>query len=165
MMLAPSRDVQAGLVTNSLVMTPRPQRLASSPRAAWAAVHGVFTDIDDTLTQGGVIEPAALDALFALRARGVPVVAITGRPVGWSEPFARDWPVAAIVPESGAVALIRDGELMRTEYVQDDAIRSRNAQRLAPRWLATAPGASPTWPSITASSRTSTTPTSSALSR
>jgi hydroxymethylpyrimidine pyrophosphatase-like HAD family hydrolase len=33
------------------------------------------------------------------------VVAITGRPVGWSEPFALTWPVDAIVAENGAVAL------------------------------------------------------------
>jgi HAD superfamily hydrolase (TIGR01484 family) len=32
-------------------------------------------------------------------------VAITGRPVGWSEPFALTWPVDAIVAENGAVAL------------------------------------------------------------
>ena len=38
----------------------------------------------------------------------LPVIAITGRPLGWSEPFARAWPVAAIVPENGALALIRE---------------------------------------------------------
>jgi HAD superfamily hydrolase (TIGR01484 family) len=74
----------------------------------------------------------------------VPVLAITGRPLGWSEPFARDWPVAAIVPENGALALIRDGNAVRTEYAQDDATRRRNAARLlevAARVLAEVPGA------------------------
>ena len=131
-------------MTHSLAMTLRPQRLSSSPRAAWAAVHGVFTDIDDTLTKDGAIEPAAQGALLALQAHGVPVIAITGRPVGWSEPFARTWPVAAIVPENGAVALIRDGDRVLTEYAQDETTRTRNAQRLrevAARVLREVPGA------------------------
>jgi HAD superfamily hydrolase (TIGR01484 family) len=146
MMPASSRDVQAArvLMTHSPAMTPRPQRLSSSPRAAWAAVQGVFTDIDDTLTNDGAIEPVALASLVALQAAGVPVVAITGRPVGWSEGFARTWPLAAIVPENGAVALIRDGDRVLTEYAQDAATREHNARRLrdvAARVLAEVPGA------------------------
>ena len=146
MMPASRRDAQAArkLVTHSPAMTLRPQRLSSSPRAAWAAVHGVFTDIDDTLTKDGALEPVALKALLALQAHGVPVVAITGRPVGWSELFARAWPLAAIVPENGAVALIRDGEHVVTEYAQDEPTRTRNAQRLrevAARVLAEVPAA------------------------
>ncbi len=102
-----------------------------------AGVAGVMTDIDDTLTRDGAIEPAALDALARLQAAGVPVVAITGRPMGWSEGFAREWPLAAIVAENGAVALIPErgpaGALggMRVEYVQDEATRRANAVRLA----------------------------------
>ena len=46
-------------------------------------------------------------ALQRLAAAGVPVIAITGRPAGWSEPFARAWPLAAIVAENGAVMLRR----------------------------------------------------------
>jgi hydroxymethylpyrimidine pyrophosphatase-like HAD family hydrolase len=36
------------------------------------------------------------------------VIAITGRPVGWSEPFAAVWPVDAIVAENGSVALFSE---------------------------------------------------------
>lgn len=121
-------------------MTSRPWAEA----ALTLGVAGVFTDIDDTLTRDGAIEPAALDALHALHAAGVPVIAITGRPLGWSEPFARAWPVAAIVPENGAVALIREGDGLVTEYAQDAATRERNARRLrevAARVLAEVPGA------------------------
>ena len=121
-------------------MRPRPWAEATLPRD----VAGVFTDIDDTLTKGGAVEPAALSALHALHAAGVPVVAITGRPLGWSQSFAREWPVAAIAPENGAVALIRDGDAVLTEYAQDEAIRTRNAPRLrevAARVLRDVPGA------------------------
>jgi HAD superfamily hydrolase (TIGR01484 family) len=102
--------------------------LAEWPLAARRAVRGVFTDIDDTLTTEGAITDDALQALAALRDLGVIVVPITGRPMGWSQPFARDWPVAAIVPENGAMALLPDG---RTLYMQDEATRRRNAARLA----------------------------------
>jgi hypothetical protein len=118
-----------------------------APRAALEVVAGVFTDIDDTLTKGGAIEPAALRALHDLHAASVPVVAITGRPLGWSAPLAQAWPVAAIVAENGAVALVREGgsgERVVTEYVQDAATRARNAQRLAAvaaRVLREVPGA------------------------
>ena len=70
-------------------------------------IIGVFTDIDDTLTTHGAITPDAQHALAQLKAAGLHVVPITGRPVGWSEPFALDWPVDALVAENGAVALVR----------------------------------------------------------
>ena len=110
--------------------TPRPQPLGELTPARLAAVCGVFTDIDDTLTSDGRLEPAARQALDALHAAGMPVIAITGRPMGWSLPFAQIWPVAAIVAENGAVAMLRNGDALRTEYAQDEATRVRNAERL-----------------------------------
>ena len=91
----------------SAVAAPRLQPLAQAPRALLAALHGVLTDIDDTLTRDGAIEPVALAALHALAAAGVPVLAITGRPAGWCEHFVQQWPVAAIVAENGGVLLQR----------------------------------------------------------
>lgn len=110
-----------------------------------ARIHGVLTDIDDTLTTGGAITPDALDALHALRAAGLPVFAITGRPAGWSEPFAQAWPVNAIVAENGAVALWRgaDGTLQKA-YLQDSDTRRQNwaqLQAVAQRVLAELPHA------------------------
>ncbi|NRF65956.1 HAD-IIB family hydrolase [Aquincola sp. S2] len=105
--------------------------LAHVDEDALRAVHGVLTDVDDTLTRDGAIEPAALAALQALRAAGVPVIAITGRPAGWSEPFALAWPVAAIVAENGGVMLRRDGDRLRRDFTIDAATRERHAQRLA----------------------------------
>ncbi|HYF44492.1 MAG TPA: HAD hydrolase family protein, partial [Ramlibacter sp.] len=83
-------------------------------------VRGLFTDIDDTLTTEGAITQDALDALGSLRAAGLHVIPITGRPVGWSEPFAVQWPVDAIVAENGAVALVRDGQGGFNKLYQQD---------------------------------------------
>jgi len=92
---------------------------------------GVFTDIDDTLTTEGAITPDALQALANLKAAGLHVIPITGRPVGWSEPFAQRWPVDAIVAENGAVALVHaDGQALAKLYQQDATTRSANFTRM-----------------------------------
>ena len=92
---------------------------------------GVFTDIDDTLTTDGAITPDALQALADLKAAGLCVVPITGRPVGWSEPFAAQWPVDAIVAENGAVALLLPhGQPLHKLYQQDAATRVANFERM-----------------------------------
>lgn len=110
---------------------PRPRPLAQCPRGVLADVAGLMTDIDDTLTSEGAIEPAALQALQDLKAAGLPVIAITGRPHGWSLPFAAQWPLSALVAENGAVALIPDGRGgVATEFAQDEATRAANARRL-----------------------------------
>jgi hypothetical protein len=129
-------------------------KLAHWPAQARRRIIGVFTDIDDTLTTAGAITPDALAALAALKAAGLHVIAITGRPVGWSEPFARDWPVDAIVAENGAVALFlnkkglqppynRNKQLSK-RYQQDTTTRAANyarMQQIAARVLRDVPGA------------------------
>jgi HAD superfamily hydrolase (TIGR01484 family) len=75
----------------------------------------------------------------------MPVIAITGRPVGWSEPFARRWPIDAIVAENGAVALFQQEGRLVVEFAQDESTRQRNALRLkqaTERVLEEVPGAS-----------------------
>jgi HAD superfamily hydrolase (TIGR01484 family) len=108
----------------------RPLPLADLPVARARGVRGILTDIDDTLTESGRLDPRAARALEALHDARLPVIAITGRPQGWSEPFARDWPVAAIVAENGAVALFRGHGDLVIEYAQDAATRAANAPRL-----------------------------------
>ena len=123
---------------------PPMQPLSAWPRADRGRVRGVFTDIDDTLTTDGAITPDALGALGALREAGFMVIPVTGRPVGWSEPFAARWPVDAIVAENGAVALVPEGAGLRKAYQQDAATRAANFERMqqvAARILAEVPGA------------------------
>jgi hypothetical protein len=103
-----------------------------------------MTDIDDTLTREGAIEAEALQALWQLQAAGVPVVAITGRPLGWSQALAVHWPLNAVVAENGAVALVHQNGRWLTEFVQDLNTRQLNQQRLqavAARILLEVPGA------------------------
>ncbi|MDB5871410.1 MAG: hypothetical protein JWQ07_852 [Ramlibacter sp.] len=111
-----------------------------------AGIVGVFTDIDDTLTTEGAVTGDVLEALQSLRYAGIHVIPITGRPVGWSEPFALQWPVDAIVAENGAVALVRKEatQALRKIYQQDEELRAANfgrMQRVAHRIVADVPGA------------------------
>jgi len=105
------------------------------------AIEGIFTDIDDTLTTEGEITADALDALARLHAAGIPVVPITGRPVGWSEPFARAWPVKAIVAENGAVAVLPDGRKIYQQSSLERAANFTRMQAVAARVLRDVPGA------------------------
>lgn len=141
-----------------------PLRTSLSPLSDWPpesghGLVGVLTDIDDTLTTEGAITPDALEALAALRVAGLHVIAITGRPAGWSEPFAASWPVDAIVAETGAVALLRAPEnsdqiglqanpekrqQLSKWYLQDATTRSANfarMQQVARQILEEVPGA------------------------
>ena len=116
---------------------------ADAPQGDLRGVCGVLTDIDDTLTTDGAITADAFGALQLLRNARLHVIAITGRPMGWSEPFARDWPVDAIVAENGAVALFRQADGLAVEYAQDQTTRAANARRLkevASRVLRDVPG-------------------------
>jgi HAD superfamily hydrolase (TIGR01484 family) len=104
-------------------------------------IDGVFTDIDDTLTTEGAITPDALDALAQLHRAGIHVVPITGRPVGWSEPFARSWAVDAIVAENGAVAVLPDGRKIYQQPAAERAANFTRMQQVAQRILREVPGA------------------------
>ena len=119
------------------------QPLALWPGPTRQRIFGVLTDIDDTLTTDGAITPEALAALADLKAAGLHVIAITGRPVGWSEPFAASWPVDSIVAENGAVALLPKNidknslqrfpvkrEQLPKIYQQDAAARAANYARM-----------------------------------
>lgn len=123
------------------------------PAAERAAIVGVLTDIDDTLTTEHRVTGEALHALAALRAAGLSVIPITGRPVGWSEPFALEWPVNGIVAENGAVALsqgARPGELVK-RYVQDEVLRAGNYRRMqevVQHIVRAVPGAQPSRDSV-----------------
>lgn len=64
----------------------------------------VLMDIDDTLTRDGKLYPEPFSALWALKKAGLFVIPVTGRPAGWCDCIARQWPVDGVVGENGALA-------------------------------------------------------------
>lgn len=90
----------------------------------------VFTDIDDTLTESGRLVPEAFLALWQLSKKGIHVVPVTGRPAGWCEMIARQWPVSGVVGENGGFYFrMTDGQMKR-HYFFDAFARNDNQRRL-----------------------------------
>lgn len=97
------------------------------------AITCLLTDIDDTITEGGLLPAASLDAIERLAKAGLAVVPVTGRPAGWCDHIARMWPVRAVVGENGAFYFSYDRKrrTMRQRFVKDEQERKRDRERLA----------------------------------
>ena len=109
------------------------QPLADMPDSVRRAIHGVLTDIDDTLSTRGRVGAQAYAAMERLRGARRLVVAVTGRPAGWCDHIARMWPVDAVVGENGALYMIYDdaAKKLRSHYAQGDGKRRRDRSRLS----------------------------------
>jgi hypothetical protein len=121
------------------------QSMEEIPPALCAQLAGVVFDVDDTLTDGGQLGQAAYAALWALSRAGLQLAAVTGRPLGWCDVFARQWPVAVAVGENGGgwVYRTRGGGGVGEGYFDGEAERAEQRLRLAAlerEALATIPG-------------------------
>jgi len=94
-------------------------------------VRGVVFDGDDTLTREGILERVAYDALWRLRDAGFHLAAVTGRPLGWAELFARLWPVDLAIGENGAGWFWRTDDGLARGFFEDEATRSEQGALLA----------------------------------
>jgi hypothetical protein len=113
-------------------LTPPMAPLADCPREILAAVVGVLTDIDETVSSHGRLTAEAYGALAALKEAGLRVIPVTGRPAGWCDHIARFWPVDAVVGENGAFWMWHDPKQgkLRTRFVQGEAERAEGRRRL-----------------------------------
>jgi HAD superfamily hydrolase (TIGR01484 family) len=95
-------------------------------------VRAVLTDIDDTLTDGGRLHATTYAALEALHRAGIAVVPVTGRPAGWCDLIARQWPVDGVVGENGAFWFRYHDAARRMvrRYLRPDGTWQRDRERL-----------------------------------
>ncbi len=103
---------------------------ALSAEAA-TSLAGLVFDLDDTLLDHGALGEQAYRALFRLRESGLRLIACTGRPAGWAEIVARQWPVDAAVAENGAISFVREGGRVRRLDTCDPEERERRRARLS----------------------------------
>ncbi len=68
----------------------------------------IISDVDDTITSGGKLYPEVLSAMYRVKSKGVSIILLTGGSAGWSDGYIRQWPIDAVVAESGAVFLCHD---------------------------------------------------------
>ncbi len=95
-------------------------------------VRAVLTDIDDTLTDDGRLPLVAYAAMARLKDAGFALVPVTGRPAGWCDLIARQWPVDGVVGENGAF-YFRYDQTTRTmvrRYAKPDDVRARDREAL-----------------------------------
>src|SRR5712675_2035893 len=119
-------------VKKCLIMTSLMSPLADCPRETLAAVEGVLTDIDETVSTHSRLTGEAYGAMEALKKAGFRVIPVTGRPAGWCDHIARFWPVDAVVGENGAFWMWHDDKerRLRTRFVQSEAERADGRRRL-----------------------------------
>lgn len=79
----------------------------------------VFSDLDDTLTEEGSIQPETYEAIYKLKNAGLFFVLVSGRPAGWADALMRLWPLDAMVFENGAGLMIRSGKKIETFCLAD----------------------------------------------
>jgi HAD superfamily hydrolase (TIGR01484 family) len=103
--------------------------LADAPPQLWRGLKAVLTDIDDTLTLHGRLPPAAFAALDRLRRSGLRVIPITGRPAGWCDMIARQWPVDGVVGENGAFYFRYDDTAKSMIRIYAQPVEERRANR------------------------------------
>lgn len=109
-------------------------------------IRFVLTDVDDTLTENGVLAARTVDALERLRRAGFTVVAVTAAPAGWCDGIARMWPIDGVVAENGGLYFHkpRSARNLELRFWHDEAERRANERRLAElaaRVAAVVPGA------------------------
>lgn len=113
-----------------------------SPELA-RSVRFVLFDIDDTITEEGRLLRESYDALWALSEAGVAAIPVTGRPAGWCDLIARQWPVAGVVGENGAFAFYMNDDRLERLYhpaaPEPESVRGR-LSALGAEALATFPG-------------------------
>ena len=82
-----------------------------------AGIRYILMDIDDTLTREGKLLAASYSALWGLKEAGFKVIPVTGRPAGWCDLIAREWPVDGVIGENGALAFWEEaGSVLKADY-------------------------------------------------
>jgi HAD superfamily hydrolase (TIGR01484 family) len=120
---------------------PRP--IGELSRNDAAGIRFVLFDIDDTITENGLLVEESYSALWELRRAGIFAVPVTGRPAGWCDLIAREWPVAGVVGENGAFAFyMKEGRLERLFHPAAPSPDSswERLSRLASEAIETVPG-------------------------
>lgn len=119
--------------------------LKDAADSEFETVDFVLTDIDDTMTKDGKVSCAAYCALWKLQDAGFRVIPVTGRPAGWCDLIARQWPVDAVIGENGALVFsVVNGHLERLYHPSvDREFASARLHEIAERVYQEVPGTRP----------------------
>lgn len=101
-----------------------------------APIRYILSDLDDTLTIKGQVPSETYAAVERARNAGIPVIVVTGRPAGWCDLIARQWPVDGVIGENGAFYFRYDHakRKMIRHFEQTEKTRASNKGRLWEAW-------------------------------
>jgi hypothetical protein len=105
--------------------------LARLERSEALGLRGLLFDLDDTVLSHGRLSRQAYAAICDLHDAGIVLLAVTGRPSGWGEVIARQWPIAACITENGAICIVRDGPSVAVRDGCDPEERRRRRSHLS----------------------------------
>ncbi|MDR2607188.1 MAG: HAD-IIB family hydrolase [Treponema sp.] len=121
------------------------KNIAEMSAAEAAGVKYILMDIDDTITCEGKLLACSYDALWKLKEAGLKVIPVTGRPAGWCDLIAREWPVDGVVGENGALTFWEERTgafpVLKAEY-HPNAVRNDHPvlKKIRERALKEVPG-------------------------
>jgi HAD superfamily hydrolase (TIGR01484 family) len=104
--------------------------LAALSAAVAGSLDGLLFDLDDTVLTHGELTREAFEAIWSLHDAGLRLVAVTGRPSGWGEVVARQWPIDGAVTENGSVHVVREGKGIALLFDGDAAEVAERRARL-----------------------------------
>ncbi len=94
------------------------------------SIRGVFSDFDDTMTEGSLLHHTTLKAVERLKAANYFVTVVSGRPAGWADAFIRIFPIDAMVFENGAGVLWKKNGKIVTEILAESKDLAAQKKRL-----------------------------------
>lgn len=98
----PSDDEQKAEASARHGMRP----LSEWPPQERQQVQFLIHDVDGTVSDGGKVDDAVIEAMRDLAGIGVKVIPNTGARAGKCARFVVEWPVAAVIAENGALAFV-----------------------------------------------------------
>jgi HAD superfamily hydrolase (TIGR01484 family) len=98
----------------------------ASEEAIPSRLYGVLTDVDGTLTLHGQLRASTYEALWSLHHSGLKIIPVTGRSAAWGHMMLHQWPIDAVIAESGGLAMWRvnkSGELVTADQLDRQAFQ------------------------------------------
>src|SRR6185503_4381988 len=83
-------------------------------------------------TEHGRLPAVAYTAMARFKEAGLAVIPITGRPAGWCDMIARQWPVDGVVGENGAFYFryVQSDSRMIRKYMKSPTERAADREKL-----------------------------------
>ena len=93
-------------------------------------IRYIFTDVDGTLTTRDKISAITYQSLWNLQSAGFHIIPVTGRPAGWCELIARQWPVHGGIGENGAFYFRHHQNSMKRNFYASKVERQKYSEQL-----------------------------------